>query len=210
VKKVFHQFRGMTLDDYHPHHETQEAAKEIVGKYLGDLKGNRRAAKGLAFTGPAGVGKTMLASIVLNKAYDDDYRIESATVSGYIDLLLRLGRLETLIKHEEYDDDTATELIRADHHVREIQGLSKRSADWVLFDDLGREHESQSGWTQVRIHDAVRYRYDRGYPTLITSNLVIGDVARRYGEPLLSFLNEVTTIVPMEGHDYRRPWSEDS
>jgi DNA replication protein DnaC len=88
-------------------------------------------------------------------------------------------------------------------HIRSIQGISKRSADWVLFDDVGREYPSESGWSQSEFFDTLRTRWNRGLPSLLTSNLPMADLASRYTEGLASLLMEATAVVQVDGEDYR-------
>jgi len=156
----------------------------------------------------------MLASVILNKALEEGYRIEAMTVSGYIDLLLERSRLHDTIKSQESTEEADDDLIATSHRIHEIQGWSgrKKATDWVLFDDLGREHESQSGWTQVRLHDILRDRYNRGLPSLVTSNLPAAEIARVYSDSLVSFLHEAAPIVEIQSTDHRSEptWNEDS
>jgi DNA replication protein DnaC len=192
----------MTITDFTTFNESQEAALEAVTEYLKGLDDCVVNGRGLTFLGPSGVGKTMLASIVLNEAAQSGYRIEAIELARYVGLHKDLFSLGQLMKHDD-DDEIVDQYVKVRQHIRHIQGLSKRCADWLLLDDVGREYPSESGWSQGEFFDTVRSRWNRGLPTLLTTNLPMPDLEQRYTEGLTSVLLESSTIITLEGDDYR-------
>ena len=49
----------------------------------------------------------------------------------------------------------------------------------------------------------MRYRYNRGTPTLITTNLTLDELDERYGEGMSSHLQGSSIVVLVDGEDYR-------
>lgn len=204
MKQTFGPYRHKSLDDFEILTETQRLAVETVEAYLKELDDARRTGRGLTLLGLNGVGKTMLASIVLNEASHRGYRIEAIELSMYVALYKTSFALHNLMKAADDDDEIVNEYVQTRQHLRRIQGLSKRSAaDWVLFDDVGREFPSESGWSQHEFCDTLRYRWHRGLPTLVTSNLPMKALDERYGEGLSSVLMEATQVILVDGEDYR-------
>ena len=100
-----------------------------------------------------------------------------------------------------------------DDHIRRIIGKTRLRADFVLFDDVGQEYESASGWSNSQFNDVLRFRFNRGLPSILTSNLPVAEWAKRYSDSMASFLHEATTIVALTGEDFRRKgsgWNEAS
>ena len=77
----------------------------------------------------------------------------------------------------------------------------------LLVDDLGTEKVSE--FTEEATYRLLNERYNHCRPLIITSNLPATDpngvdLVDKLGERITSRLAEVTTIVPMGGHDQRR------
>lgn len=81
--------------------------------------------------------------------------------------------------------------------------MGVKGADFLLLDDVGREHESASGWSDDKVFNLLRFRHNRCLPTILTTNVPIEQLEERYTEGMRSFLQEATVIIPMEGEDYR-------
>jgi DNA replication protein DnaC len=206
MKQAFAPYRDKALEDFNVQNESQETAVALIAKYIEHLDDNRLQGRGVTFLGPNGVGKTLLGNIVINQARERDYRVETIEFSTYVSLHKDLFGLQSLIRtgHDNFIDS----YIGARQHIRYIQGHLSKSADWVLFDDVGREYASESGWSQNELFDTLRFRWNRRLPTLLTSNRPLADLERRYTEGLASLLKEATEIVMVEGSDYR--WKEAS
>ena len=94
--------------------------------------------------------------------------------------------------------DVVEELEKARRH---LNGLERSNV--LLLDDLGREYDSDTQWSSTQISNLIRWRYDNGAATLITSNMSFDFLTRRYSEAFVSFLREINTTVVMDGEDYR-------
>lgn len=204
MKEVFPRYRDKTLDDFETGDNPSliEAVK-VVRDYTSDLKSMMDQGMGIAFVGPNGVGKTHLACTVLHAVEDAGYRYECIELSTYIsvntemfDLGARLQRIGQDSQYYEKWEDRHHEL---EERIRYIEMRAK----FLLLDDLGRETESQSGWSNGRVFDLLRFRHNRGLPSIVTTNQPLDAIDARYTEGLSSFLHEATILVMMEGEDYR-------
>jgi len=190
LNKLFPRYAGKTLDDFQVTDPSHEVALREVKTYMGAVREARAAGHGLTFLGQAGVGKTYLAEMVLKYAQEEGFSIESIAAATYIDL-----HYDQMV-YSKHDED---EEYRTHQHIQRIQSQT----DFVLFDDVGREHSGQSEWSNHILFNALRFRSDRCLPFLVTSNLTPTALNERYTEGFLSLLREVTTVLIIEGEDFR-------
>lgn len=201
MRQSFAPYRGMMLKDFEVQNQSQAEAVITVGSYIEGLDHARMKGKGLTLLGPNGVGKTMFANIVINAAHDLGYRVEAIELASYVGLHKEKWDIHDLLAQGQ--DDVIDAYIKVRSHIRYIQGHLTKSADWVLFDDVGREFPSQSGWSQNEFFDTLRFRWNRGLPFLLTTNLPLSELERRYTEGFTSLIAEATEIILVEGDDYR-------
>ena len=194
MKQVFPFYRDKGLYDFQTlDNPTLEIAVRRVETYIDDLKAMKDRGTGLTFVGQNGVGKTHLACNVMAAAAEAGFKIECIELATWIDLWQEMFRISDEERIEYLNDQL--------RYIKRVQ--------FLLLDDLGREHESASGWSNERVFDLLRYRHNRNLPTLITTNIPVDnpdaetDLNRRYTEGLSSFLQEASIIVVMAGEDYR-------
>ena len=90
---------------------------------------------------------------------------------------------------------------------REFDGFYGRAKeDWLnvrilILDDLGKEYGSD--FNKVTFDDVLRARYDKGLPTIITTNKPLLQWKRDYSEAMHSFAREAFRRVTLEGKDQR-------
>jgi DNA replication protein DnaC len=200
MNDVFPLYRSKTLDDFEATTPNLGEAVKVTRNYIDNLKEMKDQGKGITFVGQNGVGKTHLACCVLSAAKGHTvkpYKIECIELSTYIDLHLEMFRVNGRLRNGfDEDQERSYEL---DERIRYIQ----MGARFLLLDDIGREHESESGWSNQQVVDLLRFRHNRLLPTLITTNVPLPELDLRYGEGLSSFLREATVVVWMDGEDYR-------
>jgi len=187
MNNVFPQYEKMTLSYFEVTTPVLKEAAATVEDYLSDIATARLRGLGISFLGQNGIGKTMLASIVMGAAKDAGFKIECIELATYIDLWQEMFRIS--------DEDRI-------EYVNDQLRYIKR-CHFLLLDDLGREHESVSGWSNERVFDLMRYRHNRCLPTLITSNLPLPELDTRYSEGMSSHLHGSSLFVVMDGEDYR-------
>ena len=187
MNDVFPHYRSKTLEQFEASTPILKAAVNTVEGYIGRIALARAIGKGITFMGQNGTGKTHLACCVLTAARDTEHKIECIELATYIDLYLEMFRVQDADRIEYINDQ-----------LRYI-----KRCHFLLLDDLGREHRSGSGWSGERVFDLMRYRYNRGTPTLITTNLTLDELDERYGEGMSSHLQGSSIVVLVDGEDYR-------
>jgi DNA replication protein DnaC len=91
--------------------------------------------------------------------------------------------------------------------VYELDGFHGRSRfDWLnvrvlILDDLGKEYGSK--YDDTSFDEILRLRYDKGLPTIVTTNVRLENWEAQYSEAMASFANEAFIRVPILGSDLR-------
>ena len=89
----------------------------------------------------------------------------------------------------------------------ELDGLHGRSKfDWLnvrilVIDDLGKEYGSK--YDDTSFDEILRLRYDKGLPTIVTTNVSLENWEAQYKEAMASFAQEAFVRVPILGSDLR-------
>ena len=89
----------------------------------------------------------------------------------------------------------------------ELDGLHGRSKfDWLnvrvlVIDDLGKEYGSK--YDDTSFDEILRLRYDKGLPTIVTTNVKLENWEAQYKEAMASFAQEAFIRVPIIGSDLR-------
>jgi DNA replication protein DnaC len=102
----------------------------------------------------------------------------------------------------EVDSDTKREL------YEEMQGFHGRAKDdnlnvrILVLDDLGKEYGSK--YVDASFDEILRARYDKGLPTIITTNVLREKWAAQYGEAMGSFAYEAFTRIQLGVKDLRK------
>jgi DNA replication protein DnaC len=153
-------------------------------------EGSPDCGKGLLLAGSPGSGKTALASVVAQHLVRSSRSLWDGVdrpvfFVTYPDYLLSLQR--SFSTEESSLEKTAL------------------GAGLLVLDDLGKEHKTASGWSESVFDSLLRLRFDRGLPTLVTTNIPKSRFGIVYGEAMGSFVNECfTTLVVISPDGDRR------
>lgn len=143
--------------------------KEDVLWYLRNLESNIARGDGLLLYSQAnGTGKTGLATIVLRMAL----------MLGFTGFYIRAAALQTA----EVTDRMFDEFELVSDRVRNV--------DVLVLDDLGKEHKAKSGFTENLVEDVIRERVQRAKATIITTNLLPGQLETEYSKDFRDVLRE--------------------
>jgi len=143
--------------------------------------------RGLFITGPAGTGKTHLATALFRKNLGrtaflkNGYPELSATWASVPDVLLRL---RATFDGEGRESDVTAELA----NVR-----------LLVLDDLGAEKASE--WTALALYTIISRRVNWMRPTIITSNLTLAEIDA--ADPRLASRLGGMTVLLLRGEDRR-------
>lgn len=136
----------------------------------------------LYFYGRTGLGKTHLSLAIANEAIKKGYNVIYGSVINF------LNKMEKE-KFNRSEATTDTEKLLID-------------ADLLILDDLGAEFTT--AYTVSAIYNLLNSRICRGVPTIISSNLDLEEIKRRYPESIASRIIGNFSTVEFIGNDVRQ------
>lgn len=188
------RYLGWTFDDLQPYKNGTIAAVMDYkssfheGRIL-RAEGSAECGRGLLLAGSPGAGKTALAAVLGQSLIRDTtsrdfwngftHPVFFATYPEYLASLQR-----SFSKEEESLESIAL------------------NCGVLILDDLGKEHKTSSGWSEATFDYLLRLRFDRGLPTVVTTNVPRSKWGIVYGEAMGSFVNECFTslvVISPEG-----------
>lgn len=142
--------------------------------------GFNSASGNILMFGKTGLGKTHLslaiANVVLQKGY-------SVLYDSVINILRKIES-----EHFSYE------------HSAEMLDLVM-DVELLILDDLGTEYETK--FYSSTIYNIINTRLNRGKPTVISTNMDFGQIARRYDERVVSRITSMYTCLEFAGDDVR-------
>jgi DNA replication protein DnaC len=166
----------------------------VVGAYIDGIpainepgaRWTREArSKGLLLMGAPGAGKTLLGHEVLEVASERGHSVRVVDFFDYVNWHRML--IGTDIQGEE----------RA-ALFDEVQDIESERVHYMLVDDVGKEYVGSTNYAPLLFHQLMRHRGNALLPTVVTTNLSAQELAKVYGNPVWSHLNEVCHIVEMK------------
>jgi DNA replication protein DnaC len=214
------RFLGLEPEDIanHTGHFSPEVGNWIddtvsgqVIKQIGNIGTN---GVGLLFDGGPGIGKTTHAVVaameVIRRLPDEDALAAKALGMSPTDYGLSARPIYYMTypeflsrKKSTFDADPEDKR----NMVYELDGFHGRCKfDWLnvrvlVIDDLGKEYGSK--YDDSSFDEILRLRYDKGLPTIVTTNVRLEDWEANYREAMSSFAHEAFIRVPIVGADLR-------
>lgn len=135
--------------------------------------------RGIYLWGPVGYGKTYAAYAIHKK-------LEEMTVHSTF-----------------YTAPEMFDLIRDDYQHKDSFFLDRVLANRgvLIIDDLGAEKSSE--FVSEAVYKIINKRYEEMLPTIITSNLDLGELAERVGDRISSRIAEMNDVIKLDGADRR-------
>lgn len=184
------RWRDRTFDAFEVTDENRQAynaAKAYADNF------SRETKDGLILSGKVGRGKTHLVAAVGMDLLSRGHSVIFGTVTGLL----------SQIRNTYSGSSRETEQMALKRLTR---------CQLLIIDDLGKEKvvdpktPSEISWVEQTVYEIINTRYDDNKPFLITTNMNIFDLPKKYpnnGDAILSRLLEVCRGVPMDGPDWR-------
>lgn len=130
--------------------------------------------------GATGLGKTFLSGCIAREVLNKGFSVAFDSIQNYVREIERehFGRS---------DSDTLGALL---------------SADLVILDDLGSEFGSN--FNQPAIYNIINSRLNMGKPTIVSSNLSLDELSKKYDDRIISRLTGMFYTLRFIGEDIRQ------
>jgi DNA replication protein DnaC len=129
--------------------QVDEAIRPKIDRYLRRLDEHLDWGEGLLLWGDNGVGKTSAAVLIA---------LEVRRRGASVLFITAEGLRQAVLERERFDDDQ-TVIERA------------RAVDFLVLDDLGKEHPGETGFTERLFENLIRERVAARRTTVMTTNL---------------------------------------
>lgn len=199
------KMRGQDFRHYEPSHRTGaaalESAKVFVDRFsdhyvskkraqLGNFPDNREnIGKGMLLYGRNGTRKSTLAAAIATEV--------QYLSPAYYTYYIRFSDWKRALTDTFTKDETERTVI-AKKILRMVE-----LAHLLILDDIGQEHRTTSGFTESALHELLRIRYEKAYPTIVTTNIDPESMRGVYGDSFASFLYDAFDLFPILGSDTR-------
>lgn len=166
--------------------DLNEKILDYVQGYIDNIDNSFKYNKGLFLYGSNGTGKTSIASIVIKEAYRHRYTAKRMTWVDYMTLYTRAWGCNNF-ELKMHTEDV----------IKDI-----KDREFLVLEEIGKEQDNKLAMTLLE--DLLRHREDKGFPTIICTNLAPKSVVERYGASIESLIKGNMTPIKLVGKDNRK------
>jgi DNA replication protein DnaC len=160
--------------------QIEPGTREVIRSYLMQIDTMLDSGTGLLLWGKNGRGKTSAAVVVAKEARRRGASVLMTTAASLVD---------SIIQKTEVEDGLLID--RA------------RSVDFLLIDDLGKEHDAASGFSTRVFENLIRERSAAKLTTWITTNMGMEELSERYMSSMMEVLKETVLPIKVDGENRR-------
>lgn len=160
--------------------------KAFIEKYLSDMTFDFVHNKGIYLYGSNGVGKSVIACLIVKEAYRHRFTTHRVTFADYITAYTRVWGAKSAEDKDSLNDEFYNRY---------------KSVEFLVIEEVGKEIDSKVA--APILEDCLRYREEQGLPTIVCTNLDLKEVTERYGMSVFSLMKGNMTPVCIEGKDKR-------
>lgn len=176
------EFWFSSLDELKPTNAGAKRVFALVKEYTEKIHDNYVFGQGIFFYGSNGVGKTNLASIILQEAYRHRYAVSYMTMNKITPIGVKAA----------YDEE-----------VRDFYNRRILNRDFLVIDEVGKEQQGEKQANITVLEEVLRLRSSNKLPTIVITNLSIDDFKYRYGSSIMSLLLQRFIDIKLVGEDFR-------
>ena len=166
--------------------DLNEKILDYVQGYIDNIDNSFKYNKGLFLYGSNGTGKTSIASIIIKEAYKHRYTAKRVTWVDYMTLYTRAWGCNNF-ELKMHTEDV----------IKDI-----KDREFLVLEEIGKEQDNKLAMTLLE--DMLRHREDKGFPTIICTNLAPKSVVERYGASIESLIKGNMTPIKLVGKDNRK------
>ena len=166
--------------------DLNEKILDYVQGYIDTIDNSFKYNKGLLLYGSNGTGKTSIASIIIKEAYKHRYTAKRVTWVDYMTLYTRAWGCNNF-ELKMHTEDV----------IKDI-----KNREFLVLEEIGKEQDNKLAMTLLE--DLLRHREDKGFPTIICTNLAPKSVVERYGASIESLIKGNMTPIKLVGKDNRK------
>ena len=166
--------------------DLNEKILDYVQGYIDNIDNSFKYNKGLFLYGSNGTGKTSIASIIIKEAYKHRYTAKRMTWVDYMTLYTRAWGCNNF-ELKMHTEDV----------IKDI-----KDREFLVLEEIGKEQDNKLAMTLLE--DLLRHREDKGFPTILCTNLAPKSVVERYGASIESLIKGNMTPIKLVGKDNRK------
>lgn len=182
------KYTSKTMKDFKDYgSEELKEIKDFCSSYIENFNENFEDNRGIFFFGSNGVGKSLLASIILKEAYRRRYSCRRVTFSSYI----------------SYYTESWSVKDKAEKDTLEVDFYEKyKGVEFLVLEEVGKEIDTKV--SAPILEDLLRYREEHGLVTIICSNITPKEIEAKYGASIMSIIKGCMTPIKIVARDKRQ------